>query len=61
MMVGLKFFFNKEKDVHWINKLEQGMTKIGKMEAIEAAIVLIILEGFSYFIDPASAHEFFVA
>lgn len=61
MMVGLKFFFNKEKNVHWINKLEQGMTKLGKMEAIEAATVLIILEWFSYFIGPAHAHEFFVA
>jgi len=61
MMVGLKFFFNKEKSIHWLNRLEKGMTKLGKMEAIEAATVLIILEGFSYFIDPAHAHEFFVA
>ena len=37
------------------------MTKLGKMEAIEAAIVLIILELFSYFIDPLYVHEFFVA
>lgn len=37
------------------------MTKLGQMEAIEAAVVLIILELFSYFIDPAHAHEFFVA
>ena len=31
------------------------------MEAIEAATVLIILEVFSYFIEPSLAHEFFVA
>jgi hypothetical protein len=37
------------------------MTKLGQMEAIEAATVLIILEGFSYFIDQAHVHEFFVA
>ena len=61
MMVGLKFFFNKEKSIHWLNRLEKGMTKLWQMEAIEAATVLIILEGFSYFIDPAHAHEFFVA
>lgn len=61
MMVWLKFFFNKEKNIHWIQKLEHWMTKLGKMEAIEAAIVLIILELFSYFIDPLYVHEFFVA
>lgn len=61
MMVWLKFFFNKEKSIHWLNRLEQWLTKLGQMEAIEAAVVLIILEVFSYFIDPAHAHEFFVA
>lgn len=61
MMVGLKFFFNKEKHIHRVQKLEKGMTKLGQMEAIEAAIVLIILELFSYLIDPLYAHEFFVA
>ena len=61
MMVWLKFFFNKEKSIHWLNNLEKGMTKLGKMEAIEAATVLIILEWFSYLVDQAHTHEFFVA
>lgn len=61
MMVGLKFFLNKEKNIHWLNRLEKGMTKLGQMEAIEAACVLLVLELFSYFIDPSYAHEFFVA
>lgn len=61
MMVGLKFFFNKEKSIHWLRRFEQSLTKLGQMEAIEAATVLIVLEVFSYFIDPAHAHEFFVA
>lgn len=61
MMVWLKFFLNKEKKLHWLNRLEKWLTKLGQMEAIEAACVLIVLELFSYFIDPAHAHEFFVA
>jgi hypothetical protein len=61
MMVGLKFFFNKEKNIHRVQKLEKGMTKLGQMEAIEAAVVLLILELVSYGIDPVHAHEFFVA
>ena len=61
MMVGLKFFFNKEKSLHRLNSIERNLTKLWKMEAIEAATVLIILEVFSYFIEPSLAHEFFVA
>ncbi len=61
MMVGLKFFFNKEKNIHRVQKLEKGMTKLGQMEAIEAAVVLLISELVSYGIDPIHAHEFFVA
>lgn len=61
MMVGLKFFFNKEKKTHWIERLEKYMTKLWQMEAIEAALVLIILEVLSYRVDPSRSHEFFVA
>lgn len=61
MMVWLKFFFNKEKSIHRVQKLEKGMTKLGQMEAIEAAVVLLLLELVSYGIDPAHSHEFFVA
>ncbi len=61
MMVGLKFFLNKEKSIHWLKRLELWLTKLGKMEAIEAATVLIMLELFSYFVDSTHTHEFFVA
>ncbi len=61
MMVWLKFFLNKEKSIHRLNRLERWFTKLGKIEAIWAACVLIVLELFSYFIEPAHVHEFFVA
>lgn len=60
-MVGCKFFFDKEKEVHWIARLERRMTKLGKIEAIEASIVLIILELLSTFLPASEAHEFFVS
>lgn len=60
-MVGFKFFFDKEKEVHWIGRVERRMTKIGKIEAIEASVVLILLELLSSFIPAAEAHEFFVS
>ncbi len=48
MMVGLAFFLNKEKEHHRLRRLEKSLTKLGKIEAVEAACVLIMLELFSY-------------
>jgi len=34
-MVGLKHFFNKEKDIHWITVIERPLTRLGRIEAVE--------------------------
>ena len=60
MMVGLKYFFNPEKVTHWLGKLEHYLTKMGKIEAIESALVLIMLYVFSQYL-PAQWQEFFVS
>lgn len=39
-MVALKYFFNHEKDEHWISWFERPLTKLGKLEAIEIVITL---------------------
>lgn len=41
MMVALKYFFDTSKDIHWIQHIEKPLVKLGKMESIEIAIVLI--------------------
>lgn len=60
-MVGFRFFFDKEKEIHWIGRVEKWMTKLGKIEAIEASVVLIVLEIISSFVPVAEAHEFFIS
>ena len=42
-MVGLKYFFDDEKEVHWMHTIERRMSHWGGVEAIEIAIGLIIL------------------
>lgn len=42
-MVGLKYFFDDEKDVHWIHAIEKHLSHWGGIEAIEIAIALIVL------------------
>jgi hypothetical protein len=42
-MVGLKYFFDEGKDVHWIRAVEKRLAAWGNIEAIEIALGLIIL------------------
>jgi hypothetical protein len=49
MMVSLKYFFNKVKDIHWIEMVERHLVKWGHIEAIEIAIALITLTSLSFF------------
>ncbi|MGV1755488.1 DUF475 domain-containing protein [Rhizobium sp. A22-96] len=51
MMVGLTYFFNHEKDVHWINFLEKRMANFATIKGIEIAFVLILVLIFSSLLD----------
>ncbi len=48
LMVSLKYFFNKGKDVHWIEIVEERLTRWGRVEAVEIALALCVLLGISY-------------
>lgn len=43
MMVFFSFFVAKHKTEHWLQAIEKPLTRLGKMEAIEAALTLIAL------------------
>jgi hypothetical protein len=43
LMVSLKFFFDVEKELHWIDVIEKQLSKWGNIEAVEAALVLVFL------------------
>lgn len=44
MLVFLTYFVDVNKEVHWVHIIEQPLTYLGKIEAVQVAIVL----GFSY-------------
>lgn len=46
-MVGLKYFFDVKKNVHWVRMIEEPLTKLGKIEAVEIALVLATLYSIS--------------
>lgn len=61
MMVFLKFFVDRHKTEHWFHALEAPLTRLGKMEAIEAALTLMLVIFFAGLLDGAVRGEFVVA
>jgi len=60
-MVGLKFFFDSEKEVHWIDVIEERLSRLSSVEAIEIAIVLLALYGISTMLPREEAFTYLVA
>ena len=46
-MVGLKFFFDQDKEVHWIEIIEARLARFASVEALEIGLVLLALYGVS--------------
>lgn len=59
MMVGLSFFFDHEKDVHWVRWLEENISRHASIRGIEVAVVLITIMIFARFLEPVKAQVFF--
>ncbi len=59
-MVALKYFFDVEKDVHWIDIVERPLARLGKLEAVEITIVLLTLIGISKLL-PHESTQFLIA
>mgnify|MGYP002780404023 FL=1 len=60
-MVGLKFFFDHDKDVHWIGAIERQLSKFAALPAAEIALLLLVMWGISSLLEPAEALTFLVA
>ncbi|MGV1950207.1 DUF475 domain-containing protein [Agrobacterium vitis] len=58
MMVGLNYFFDQEKDVHWIAFIEKHMARYASIKGIEVAFVLVLILLFSSFLEGAEAITF---
>jgi len=60
-MVGLKFFFNAEKDVHWIAVIERRLAALSEVKAVEIGLLLLAMWGISLLLDAEDALTFIVA
>lgn len=60
-LVGLKFFFDEEKDVHWIDAIEAQLARFSGLPAIEIGLVLLVLWGISTLLPDGENYTFLVA
>ncbi|KRA83236.1 DUF475 domain-containing protein [Altererythrobacter sp. Root672] len=60
-MVGLKFFFDADKDVHWISVVEEKLAKFSRIEAVEIAFLLVTLYFISLLLPEEDALTFLTA
>ena len=60
-MVGLKFFFDADKDVHWIGIIERKLAAVSAVKAVEIALLLLVLWGISSMLETAEALTFLIA
>ena len=60
-MVGLKFFFDLDKDIHWIRWIEEQLSKFAALPAAEIALLLLALWGISTMLSPDDALTFLIA
>jgi hypothetical protein len=61
LMVGLSFFFDHEKDVHWVAWVEHRMARYASIRGVEVALVLVLILGFARLLDEAEARVFFTS
>ncbi|MCB2066454.1 MAG: DUF475 domain-containing protein, partial [Erythrobacter sp.] len=60
-LVGSKFFFDLDKEVHWIRTLEEWLSSFARVPAIEVGFLLLTMFGVSLLLDDAEALTFLIA
>ncbi|MEA5160176.1 DUF475 domain-containing protein [Cereibacter johrii] len=58
MMVGLTYFFDQEKDIHWVRWIEEQASRYSSIRGVEVAVVLCAVLGFSRLLEGAEQQVF---
>ncbi len=60
-MVGLTFFFDSEKEIHWIGTIERAINRFSSVPAVEIGLVLLLVYGVSTTLGAEEANTFLTA
>ena len=61
LLVGIKYFFNSEKETHWIQWLEKPLSRLGRVESFEIGLSLVLLLVLTQFLPSHKALSVTVA
>lgn len=60
-LVAFEFFFDAEKDVHWIHSVESKLVKLGARQSVGIVLTVGLLYTFYTYLPEAEALKFFMA
>lgn len=60
-MVGMKYFFDSDKEVNWIGVIERPLAKVGSIDAVSIGVMLLFTYLTSTMLSDADALTFIVA
>jgi hypothetical protein len=60
-MVGLTFFLDEEKEVHWLGAIERPFAGLSRISGLAIGIVLLTLYAIGRLLEPAEAMTFLVS
>ena len=60
-MVGLGYFFDADKEVHWIDSVERALQRLGGLKSIELGLMLLAIWLVSSLLPLEESHAFLVA
>jgi hypothetical protein len=60
-MVGLSFFFDGEKEIHWLRWIEKKLSVVSNIKAAEIAMLLLAIYGISLLLPADEALTFMVS
>lgn len=58
LMVGLTYFFDREKDIHWFAPVERPMCRLAAIKGIETGIALVVILLFAYLLPGEHGADF---
>ncbi len=58
LLVCLRYFFDESKESHWFSPLEKVLAKLGKMQAIELGMVIVLFIFLSKMLPTAQQSEY---
>ena len=50
-MIGVSYFLDRHKEIHWLGKFEERLAKLGSYESFKTLIMLVVAMGLYYTVD----------